>query len=77
MEYKATGFTIFRNSCEHFNAQCQDVSFSVQRINQLQFILKYADHLEALEEAEIIRCLDSLEGNAAMEDCGGIDETGH
>jgi hypothetical protein len=76
MEYKTTRFTMFRNSCEHFDAQCQEVSFSVQHINQLQLILKYADHLEAAEEAEIIRHLDSLEGNDDMSGCEGIDVTG-
>ena len=53
MWYKTSGFTMFRNSCEHFDAQCQDVNFSAKRINQLQLILKYADHLEATVEADI------------------------
>ena len=60
-EYKTSGFTKFRNACEHLDAQCSDAHLSTQYINQLQLILKYADHLEASAEEKIIRQLDSVD----------------
>ena len=74
--YQTTGFTKFRNSCDHFEAQCLEASFSPLRINQLQLILKYADHLEATVEEEIIRRLDSAEGDVTKEEPASYDVTG-
>ena len=45
-EYKENGFTMFNNSCSHFEAQCTDVEYSLEMINQIEFLLKYANHLE-------------------------------
>lgn len=64
-EYKTSGFTKFRNACEHLDVQCSDAHLSTHYINQLQLILKYADHLEASAEEEIIRQLDSMEMETA------------
>lgn len=60
-EYKTSGFTNFRNACEHLDTQCLDAQLSVHYINQLQLILKYADHLEASAEEKIIKQLDSVD----------------
>ena len=64
--YRATGFTKFRNSCEHFDAQCLEAAVSEHRINQLQFILKYADRLEEDVETEVIRHLEDVETGSEM-----------
>ena len=60
-QYRKTGFTHFRNSCEHELAQCEDAAYSEIYINQLQFILKYADYLENMVEREIERHLELAE----------------
>ena len=41
--YRSTGFTKFRNSCEHFDAPCLEAAVSEHHINQIQFILKYVE----------------------------------
>ena len=64
--YRATGFTKFRNSCEHFDAQCLEAAVSERRINQIQFILQYVDRLEEEVETEVIGRLEDVETRSEM-----------
>ena len=66
MWYRVTGFTKFRNSCEHFDAQCLEAAVSECRINQIQFILQYVDRLEEEVETEVIGRIEDVVGDAGV-----------
>ena len=60
-EYRETCFTRFRNACEHEPTPCEDAGYSELCVNQLQFILKYADFLERTLDLELEHLLGLFE----------------
>ena len=52
--YKEANFTVFRNRCEHFDAQCITGHLSTLHINQIEFLLRYVDYLVSCDEDKML-----------------------
>ena len=52
--YKLNNFSEFLNACEHCDATCAIVGISETKINQLQLLVKFAEHMESLEDLRLL-----------------------
>ena len=57
-EYGKNGYTLFRNGCVHEQGRCVAANESQLKINQLEFLLEYAEALESMVELELERVLN-------------------
>ena len=65
--YKLNNFSGFLNTCDHDDADCAVACISEKRINQLQLLLKYAEHMEEVEEEKILN--EALAGDNYTQAC--------
>ena len=52
--YKLNNFSNFLNTCEHADAGCAILGISEKKINQLQLLVKFAEHMETLEDIKLL-----------------------